>query len=132
MTDLQKQFQKETNLSFDEIPINGVHLAYIDWLESMQKHTQQQIQNYSVLTENQIAELASIGSQNLYLDEMDKGRLSYGGVLEIIKRYEELRKTEHMADVVGRSEQSVCESCGTPDNTVEQGRCSRCWSGDII
>lgn len=47
------------------------------------------------LTENQIAELAQIGSQYLYLGEMEEGRLSYGGVLEILKRYEELRKTDH-------------------------------------
>jgi hypothetical protein len=46
------------------------------------------------LTENQIAELANIGSQHLYLGAMDEGRLSYGGVLEILKRYEELRKTD--------------------------------------
>ena len=46
------------------------------------------------LTENQIAELANIGSQHLYLGVMDEGRLSYGGVLEILKRYEELRKTD--------------------------------------
>ena len=45
------------------------------------------------LTENQIAELANIGSQHLYLGAMDEGILSYGGVLEILKRYEELRKT---------------------------------------
>lgn len=44
------------------------------------------------LTENDISELAQIGSQHLYLGEMDEGRLSYGGVLEIIKRYEEIRK----------------------------------------
>ena len=47
------------------------------------------------LTENQIAELAQIGSQYLYLGAMENGRLSYGGVLEILKRYEELRKTDH-------------------------------------
>jgi hypothetical protein len=46
------------------------------------------------LTENQIAELANIGSKHLYLGSMDEGRLSYGGVLEILKRYEELRKIE--------------------------------------
>lgn len=46
------------------------------------------------LTENQIAELANIGSNHLYLGAMDEGRLSYGGVLEILKRYEELRKSD--------------------------------------
>jgi hypothetical protein len=46
------------------------------------------------LTENQIAELANIGSQHLYLGVMDEGRLSYGGVLEILKKYEEFRKTD--------------------------------------
>ena len=45
------------------------------------------------LTENQIAELAQIGSQYLYLGAMDEGRISYGGIIEILKRYEELRKT---------------------------------------
>lgn len=42
------------------------------------------------LTENQIAELAQIGSQHLYLGEMDEGRLSYGGVIEIITKYNEM------------------------------------------
>ena len=46
------------------------------------------------LTENQIAELAQIGSQHLYLGSMDEGRISYGGIMEILKRYEELRKTD--------------------------------------
>jgi len=46
------------------------------------------------LTENQIAELAQIGSQHLYLGAMDEGRISYGGIMEILKRYEELRKTD--------------------------------------
>ena len=46
------------------------------------------------LTENQIAELAQIGSHHLYLGAMDEGRISYGGIMEILKRYEELRKTE--------------------------------------
>ena len=46
------------------------------------------------LTENQIAELAQIGSQHLYLGAMDEGRISYGGIMAILKRYEELRKTD--------------------------------------
>lgn len=46
------------------------------------------------LTENQIAELAQIGSQHLYLYEGEEGRISYGGIMEILKRYEELRKTD--------------------------------------
>lgn len=46
------------------------------------------------LTENQIAELAEIGSQHLYLGAMDEGRISYGGIMEILKKYEELRKTD--------------------------------------
>ena len=46
------------------------------------------------LTENQIAELAEIGSQHLYLGAMDEGRISYGGIMEILKRYEKLRKTD--------------------------------------
>ncbi len=36
MNDLKKQFTKDKNLSFDNIPIkmqNGVHLEYINWLE---------------------------------------------------------------------------------------------------
>jgi len=33
MKDLKQQFQEETNLSFNDIPINGVHLEYINWLE---------------------------------------------------------------------------------------------------
>ena len=46
------------------------------------------------LTENKIAELAQIGSQHLYLDAMEEGRISYGGIIEILKKYEELRKTD--------------------------------------
>ena len=46
------------------------------------------------LTENHISELANIGSKHLYLGAMDEGRLSHGGVLEIIKRYEEICNTE--------------------------------------
>lgn len=46
------------------------------------------------LTENQIAELAQIGSQHLYLGVMEEGRISYVGIIEILKRYEELRKTD--------------------------------------
>ena len=34
MTELQKQFQEEKGISFEGIPINGVHLEYITWLES--------------------------------------------------------------------------------------------------
>jgi ribosomal protein S27AE len=33
MKDLKQQFQEETKLSFIDIPINGVHLEYINWLE---------------------------------------------------------------------------------------------------
>ena len=33
MRDLKQQFQEETKLSFSDIPINGVHLEYINWLE---------------------------------------------------------------------------------------------------
>lgn len=33
MEDLKRQFQEEAKLSFDDIPINGVHLEYINWLE---------------------------------------------------------------------------------------------------
>lgn len=46
------------------------------------------------LTENQIAELAEIGRQHLYLGAMDEARISYGGIIEILKRYEEIRKTD--------------------------------------
>lgn len=40
------------------------------------------------LTEIQIAELVQIGSQHLYLGEIDEGRISYVGIMEILKRYE--------------------------------------------
>jgi hypothetical protein len=33
MNDLQRQFQEEAGESFDGIPINGLHLKYIIWLE---------------------------------------------------------------------------------------------------
>ena len=47
------------------------------------------------LTENEIVELAQIGSQHLYLGAMEEGRISYGGIIEILKRYEEFRKINH-------------------------------------
>ena len=34
MKEIQKQFMEKTGVSFDGIPINGVHLEYIDWLEA--------------------------------------------------------------------------------------------------
>ncbi len=37
MIELQKQFQEETKQSFDGIAINGVHLEYINWLETQIK-----------------------------------------------------------------------------------------------
>jgi hypothetical protein len=33
MNELQRQFQEEAGESFDGIPINGLHLKYIIWLE---------------------------------------------------------------------------------------------------
>lgn len=33
MENLKRQFQEKMKLSFDDIPINGVHLEYINWLE---------------------------------------------------------------------------------------------------
>ena len=46
------------------------------------------------LTENQIAELAQVGCRYLYVGAMDECRISYGGIMEILKRYEEFRKTD--------------------------------------
>lgn len=34
MTELQKEYCEEKGLSFTGIPINGVHLEYITWLET--------------------------------------------------------------------------------------------------
>lgn len=64
---------------------------YIDHLEQL---LVQRVSGSVYLTENQIAELAQIGSQHLYLGAMEEGRISYGGIIEILKRYEELRKTD--------------------------------------
>jgi hypothetical protein len=46
------------------------------------------------LTENEILKLANIGSQYIYTGANDVNYLSHGGVLAILKRYEELRKIE--------------------------------------
>lgn len=46
------------------------------------------------LTEIQIAELTQIGSQHLYFGVMDEGRITYGGIMEILERYEEFRKAD--------------------------------------
>lgn len=53
--------------------------------------------SYSIyLTENQIAELAQIGSQHLYAaTDNDDPKISYGGILEIIQKYEEFRKNNN-------------------------------------
>ena len=32
--DLREEFKKEMKLSFKNIPINGVHMEYIKWLEN--------------------------------------------------------------------------------------------------
>ena len=64
-------------------------------LNEVKKYHLADVSGSVYLTENQIAELAQIGSQHLYLGEMDEGRISYGGIMEILKRYEELRETGH-------------------------------------
>ena len=64
-------------------------------LNEVKKYHLADVSGSVYLTENQIAELAQIGSQHLYLGAMDEGRISYGGIMEILKRYEELRKTGH-------------------------------------
>jgi len=38
MEEIEKKFIKETGLSFDGIPINGVHLEYIKWLKTKLKN----------------------------------------------------------------------------------------------
>lgn len=43
MTEIQKQFMEKTGVSFDGIPINGVHLEYIDWLEAQIQAFRQQL-----------------------------------------------------------------------------------------
>ena len=63
-------------------------------LNEVKKYSLADVSGSVYLTENQIAELAQIGSQHLYLGAMDEGRISYGGIMEILKRYEELRKTD--------------------------------------
>ena len=63
-------------------------------LNEVKKYHLADVSGSVYLTENQIAELAQIGSQHLYLGAMDEGRISYGGIMEILKRYEELRKTD--------------------------------------
>ena len=63
-------------------------------LNEVKKYSLAYVSGSVYLTENQIAELAQIGSQHLYLGAMDEGRISYGGIMEILKRYEELRETD--------------------------------------
>ena len=63
-------------------------------LNEVKKYHLADVSGSVYLTENQIAELAQIGSQHLYLGAMDEGRISYGGIMEILKRYEEIRKTD--------------------------------------
>lgn len=43
------------------------------------------------LTENQIADLSIIASKYLYLGVNDEGRMSYNGIIEVLKKYESIR-----------------------------------------
>jgi len=89
----------------DPVPIDnywfilaGMGVALVWWHFWKRKTIKPPVIGSVNLTENQIGELSDIGRQYIYLDENDEGRLSHGGVVEIIKRYEELRAP----DVVGR------------------------------
>ena len=84
MTDLKKLASKYVDEKSDT---DSFYDAFIAGYEAS-------LSSSIYLTENQIAELAQIGSQHLYLDAMEEGRISYGGIMEILKRYEELRKTD--------------------------------------
>ena len=72
------------------------------------------------LTENQIAELAQIGSKYLYLDAMEEGRISYAGIFEIIRAYEKIRINPE------------CPEClePTPLDELEEngGMCVACYT----
>jgi len=92
-TELQSEFYKETGT--EVVNSQGeFDIDYVQWIERQVLALRQPPVSGSVyLTENQVAELANIGSNHLYLVSMDECRLSYGGVLEILKRYDEIRKT---------------------------------------
>lgn len=64
------------------------------YAESQKSDSLPNVSGSVYLTEDQIAKLAQIGSQHLYLGAMDEGRISYGGITEILKMYEEIRKTD--------------------------------------
>ena len=47
-----------------------------------------------LITAKELVELADIGTRYIYIDADEEARLSSGGVLEILRRYEELRNPE--------------------------------------
>lgn len=73
------------------------------------------------------------GNNNEYSKDTNNWLYDKNDMVMFAERYHQAKlKLLGIANVVGRSEQLVCESCGTPDQTVEQGRCSRCWTSDSI
>ena len=64
--------------------------AFIEGYKACQQNLE--VSERFELTEPQITSLANIGNKYLYLDSMDEGAISYGGIMEIIKNYEMMRK----------------------------------------
>lgn len=74
----------------DRHVINRERAAFIEGYKACQQNLE--VSERFELTEPQITRLANIGNKYLYLDSMDEGAISYGGILEIIKNYEMMRK----------------------------------------
>lgn len=74
MTELQRQFMEETGVSFDGIPINGVHLEYITWLEAQIQALRQPLVSGS-LPNNCIAPLGGMFGCDFPDDSCEKCRV---------------------------------------------------------
>ena len=85
----KQEFIKKWNVAFED------REQQLEFAREMKNDLNAIIAGGSVcLTENEISELANIGSQHLYTGANDETRLSHGGVVAILERYEELCKIE--------------------------------------
>jgi len=80
MTELQRQFMEETGVSFDGIPINGVHLEYITWLEAQIQALRQPPVSGSLLVKDLLEQ------HKIRVDLEDGGHLP-GWAISMIERW---------------------------------------------
>ncbi len=125
-TEIQRKLRSAI-LCLQAHPDNEPHSEFADRIEDLEEILKwvrekgqcsiPDVGNSVFMTENQIEELANIGSQHLYVGATDEGRLSHGGVLEIIKRYNAIKpplglipKIFHDERVKAERFNEVCEA----------------------